>query len=91
MNILDTIKSCAAVIAAVVALWFAGAQAEESRCAWVIGFDFASGEVLLEDNCGFVWSCPFGKHDWCIGDMYSLFIDGEQIEIEEALINENDG
>ena len=39
-------------------------------------------EVLLEDEDGYVWTCPFGENSWAIGDEYQLVIKGEHIEIK---------
>ena len=37
------------------------AAAEEIRTLFVIGFDLNTAEVLLKDEDGFIWTCPFGK------------------------------
>ena len=84
MSFFDTVKAALAVLAATVIMWFAGAQAEEIRHVEVFDFDFAVAEVILRDEDGFTWSCPFGKYDWAIGDEYLLIIDNDQIDIEEV-------
>ena len=85
MSIIDTLKSGIAVLVAVVLLWFVGAtgaHAEEVRRLEVVGFDFATAEVLLQDEDGFIWTCPFGENSWSVGEEYVLIIDGENISIE---------
>lgn len=79
------------VLAAVVAvIMFVGAFvvtlpafAEETRTIFVIGFDFASAEVILEDEDGFLWSCPFGENSWTLGEEYVLVLSENGASIEE--------
>lgn len=60
------------------------AFAEETQWpVWVIGFDFENGKVVLEDEDGFIWTCPFGESDWAIREEYILLINGEYISVEE--------
>lgn len=66
-----------------VLTWMAIGNAEE-RSLEVIGFDFETSEVLLEDEDGYVWTCPFGKNEWTLGDEYILVLaDGEEPQIVE--------
>lgn len=78
------------VAALVVMIVFVGAFvvtapafAEETRTVFVVGFDFATAEVILEDEDGFLWSCPFGENSWAFGDEYQLVISDGQAEICE--------
>lgn len=47
----------------------------------VVGFDFEKAEVLLKDEDGYIWICPFGESDWAIGEEYTLVLseDGNEI------------
>lgn len=81
------------VLAAMVAVtmfigaWFvtlpAFAEEEIHWSVWVIGFDFETAEVILEDEDGFLWSCPFGKSSWTLGDEYILVLSENGASIEE--------
>lgn len=84
MKFVDLVKSSIVVFLSVVILWFTGAQAEELRRVEVIGFDFAAAEVLLQDEDGYVWTCPFGENSWAVGEEYLLVIDGENVDVEEV-------
>lgn len=84
MSIIDTLKAGIAVLTATIMLWFAGANAEECRRIEVVGFDFLTAEVLLQDEDGFIWTCPFGENSWSVGEEYVLIIDGENISIESV-------
>lgn len=66
----------------VLIMMLTSAAAEEIRAIFVVGFDFSTAEVLLEDEDGYIWLCPFGKNSWSVGDEYQLVIDGENIAIE---------
>ena len=66
----------------VLIMMITSAAAEEIRTIFVIGFDFSTAEVLLEDEDGFIWTCPFGTNNWSLGEEYQLVIDGESIEIK---------
>lgn len=66
----------------VLILILSSAAAEEIRTIFVVGFDFSTAEVLLEDEDGFVWLCPFGENNWVLGEEYQLVIDGENIAVE---------
>ena len=51
----------------------------------VVDFDFETANVLLEDEDGFVWTCPFGEHSWAIGEEYILVLEeNEEPEIKEV-------
>lgn len=85
MSIKDLVKSCVVVYICVLLLGFVWieAGAEEWKVE-VIGFDFEAAEVLLADEDGFVWSCPFGESNWAIGEEYVLVLeDGEEPQIVE--------
>lgn len=56
----------------------------ENWTVFVVGFDFTTAEVILEDEDGFQWSCPFGEHDWYLGEEYQLVFTEEGIEIWEC-------
>lgn len=70
------------MVVLVLIMMLTSAAAEEIRTIFVIGFDFSTAEVLLEDEDGFIWTCPFGKNSWELGEEYQLIIEGEQIEIK---------
>lgn len=70
------------VMMLVLVLIVSSAFAEEIRTLFVVGFDFSSAEVLLEDEDGYIWLCPFGKNSWSLGEEYKLVIDGENIAVE---------
>ena len=55
-------------------VWMASGHAEEWTVK-VVDFDFATAEVLLQDEDGFIWSCPFGEHDWVLGEEYVLILE----------------
>lgn len=61
----------------------ASAFAEEIRTVFVVGFDFTTAEVILEDEDGFLWSCPFGENSWALGDEYILVLSENGASIEE--------
>lgn len=64
-------------------VWMASGHAEEWTVK-VVDFDFATAEVLLQDEDGFIWSCPFGEHDWVIDQEYVLVLeDGVNPQIVE--------
>lgn len=66
-----------------VLTWMALGNADEWRLE-VIGFDFETAETLLEDEDGYVWTCPFGERDWVLGEEYILVLaDGEEPQIVE--------
>ena len=66
-----------------VLTWMALGNADEWRLE-VIGFDFETAKTLLEDEDGYVWTCPFGEHDWVLGDEYILVLeDGAEPQIIE--------
>lgn len=77
----------AAVVAVVmfVGAWFITlpAFAEETRTIFVVSLDFENAEVILEDEDGFLWSCPFGKNSWTLGDEYILVLSENGASIEE--------
>lgn len=83
-----------AVCALVVALGLAaivfvprlarGEEATETRRIEVVDFDFYSAEVVLEDEDGYQWTCPFGPFNWAIGEEYVLEIFTDHIEIKEV-------
>lgn len=62
---------------------FVGAAAAETWTVVVIDFDFASGEVVLEDEDGYQWTCPFGEHSWTLGEEYRLVLEDGRAEILE--------
>lgn len=68
----------------IVLTWMAlgGASADEWKLE-VIGFDFATAEVLLQDEDGYVWTCPFGENDWELGQEYILILEDGQADICE--------
>ena len=55
----------------------------ENWTVFVVGFDFTTAEVILEDEDGFQWTCPFGEHDWYLGEEYQLILTEEGAEIWE--------
>ena len=55
----------------------------ESWTVFVVGFDFTTAEVILEDEDGFQWTCPFGEHDWELGQEFELVLSEEGAEIWE--------
>lgn len=65
-------------------VWMASGHADE----WMVkvcGFDFQTAEVLLEDEDGYVWTCPFGEHDWAVGQEYVLVLeDGVNPQIKDC-------
>lgn len=85
MSVKDLIKSCVVVYVCVLLLGFVWAEAgAEHWIVEVVDFDFETAEVLLQDEDGFVWSCPFGKFNWTIGEEYILVLeDGEEPQIVE--------
>lgn len=57
----------------------------ESWTVFVVGFDFTTAEVILEDEDGFQWVCPFGEFDWTLGEEYILVLEeGQNPEIWEV-------
>jgi hypothetical protein len=70
------------VVMLTLIIMLTSAAAEEIRTIFVVGFDFRTAEVILEDEDGFLWLCPFGENSWAIGEEYQLVIDGENIAIE---------
>lgn len=56
----------------------------ESWTVFVVGFDFTTAEVILEDEDGFQWTCPFGEHDWYLGEEYQLVFTENGAEIWEC-------
>lgn len=50
------------------------ALADEVRVVTVTDFDFETANVVLEDEDGYIWICPFGQNNWSIGDQYYLFL-----------------
>ena len=73
----------AALIVATVAVFMAAfaflppAFADEYRRLEVIDFNFETAEVILMDEDGYTWLCPFGEHSWELGEEYTLFIPNE--------------
>lgn len=55
----------------------------ENWTVFVVGFDFTTAEVILEDEDGFQWVCPFGEHDWELGQEFELVLSEEGAEIWE--------
>lgn len=56
----------------------------ESWTVFVVGFDFTTAEVILEDEDGYQWTCPFGESDWTLGEEYILVLEeGQNPEIWE--------
>ena len=53
----------------------------------VVGFDFRTAEVLLADEDGFIWTCPFGMSDWALGEEYVLVLE-EGVNPEIKTIDE---
>ena len=73
-----------ALFTAVVILSPAVAGAEESRRVEVVDFDFFTAEVVLMDEDGYIWTCPFGTNSWSPGEEYELYIPNEgEPEIRE--------
>ncbi len=56
----------------------------ESWTVFVVGFDFLNAEVILEDEDGFQWFCPFGKNNWELGQEFELVFSENGIEIWEV-------
>lgn len=76
----------AAMVAVVlfVGAWFITLPAFAEEELWpvcVVGFDFENAEVILEDEDGFLWSCPFGENSWTLGDEYQLVFTEKGVEI----------
>lgn len=82
MNYRSMKKSLAILLTLVLLLGAASAEAE-IRTIFVVGFDFATAEVILEDEDGFLWTCPFGESDWELGEEYQLVLSDEGAEIWE--------
>lgn len=55
----------------------------ESWTVFVVGFDFLNAEVVLEDEDGFQWTCPFGESNWYLGEEYQLVFTEDEVEIWE--------
>ncbi len=70
MKKFDTMRKLLAIMLTVVVLF--GTAAAESWTIVVVGFDFANAEVILEDEDGYQWTCPFGKNNWTLGEEYQL-------------------
>ena len=62
----------------------ASGHAEELRRVEVVDFDFFTAEVVLMDEDGYIWTCPFGTNSWSLGEEYELYLPDEgQPEIRE--------
>ena len=79
--IMLVIKTHAGKIAAIAAAAFvllvgaaAAGKAEEARKLEVIYFDFEHGEVVLVDNEGEAYACPFGTYSWELGENFTLIL-----------------
>lgn len=55
----------------------AGCYAEEIRRVEVVDFDFRTAEVILQDEDGYIWACPFGENSWALGEEYELYLPDE--------------
>lgn len=55
----------------------------ESWTVFVVGFDFTTAEVILEDEDGFQWVCPFGENSWELGQEFELVLSENGVEIWE--------
>lgn len=80
---ITTIIVCALIVAVVLGTLHGVARAEERRVE-VVDFDFFSAEVVFEDEDGFLWTCPFGKFGWSIGEEYVLILSETETSIEEV-------
>lgn len=74
-------KKTLAILLMIVLL--VGTAAAESWTVFVVGFDFTSAEVILEDEDGFQWTCPFGENAWELGQEFELVLSEEGAEIWE--------
>lgn len=56
--------------------WMAlgGADADSWKVE-VVDFDFETAEVILQDEDGFIWTCPFGTNSWELGQEYVLILE----------------
>ena len=84
---MDTLKEAIIAYICVIIMglaWWSAGHADE----WMVkvcGFDFQTAEVLLEDEDGFIWTCPFGEHDWAVGQEYVLVLeDGVNPQIKDC-------
>lgn len=84
---MDTLKEAIIAYICVIIMglaWWSAGHADE----WMVkvcGFDFKTAEVLLEDEDGFIWTCPFGEHDWAVGQEYVLVLeDGVNPQIKDC-------
>lgn len=85
MSVKDLVKSCVVVYVCILLLGFVWAKAgAEEWTVFVTDFDFEHAEVVLQDEDGFIWTCPFGQSNWTIGEEYVLILkDGEEPQIVE--------
>lgn len=74
----------ALVILLTLALLLVNTAIAESWTVVVVGFDLANGQVVLEDEDGYLWNCPLGESDWSIGEEYQLVFTEEGAEIWEC-------
>lgn len=78
-------KKALAILLTLALVLLVSTAVAESWTVFVIGFDFANSEVILEDEDGFQWTCPFGESDWTLGEEYILVLEeGEDPEIWEV-------
>ena len=76
MSIKDLVKSCIVMYIVVLMLGFVWAEAgAEEYTVFVVDFDFEHAEVILQDEDGFTWLCPFGECNWAIGEEYVLVLE----------------
>ena len=73
-----------AALLGLVLLPLHGALAEETRRVEVTKFVFEREVVIIEDEDGYTWECPFGRFNWAVGEEYELYIPDEgQPQIRE--------
>ena len=79
MSTKELVKSCILFFVCIWILWFAGAQADEIRRVEVVEISLHPDLIVLEDEDGYIWTCPIGEHSWSIGEEYVLLLpdDGE--------------
>ncbi len=79
MSVKDLVKSCIVAYICVLLLGFVWAEAgAEEYTVFVVDFDFENAEVVLQDEDGFIWTCPFGQSGWTLGEEYVLVLEENQ-------------
>lgn len=77
---METLKCAVIAYICVILLgmtWLAAGHADEWKVE-VVDFDFQTANIILQDEDGFQWTCPFGENDWAIGEEYILVLNGSE-------------